>query len=179
MPRIRTLLLCAVLGLSIVACGDDDDDGEASTEATTGGTGAGVGADAGGEAASCRPVGTDLEASADETVDIQLTEYSFTPSTVTVPAGTITFVATNAGGENHELAFLPDGTEVPLTAEGAPDEDALGAAGAFELEAFPPGGSCNATYELEAGDYLLFCIVEASDGATHASKGMLGQLTVS
>ena len=68
---------------------------------------------------------------------------------------------------------------MPLTPEGAPDEDALAAEGAFELEAFPPGGSCNATYELEAGDYTLFCIVEAADGETHASKGMVGSLTVS
>ena len=38
--------------------------------------------------------------------------------------------------EAHELAFLPDGGEVPFTEDGAPDEAALEAAGAFELEAF-------------------------------------------
>ncbi len=90
----------------------------------------------------------------------------------------VTFAATNAGGEAHELAFLPGGGEVPLTQDGAPDEEALAEAGAFELEAFPPGEDCNATYELEAGEYTLFCIVEAADGETHHEKGMAGTLNV-
>jgi plastocyanin len=123
-------------------------------------------------------VGEDLEADAAETVDIELNEYSFDPSEVEVGAGIVTFAATNAGAENHELAFLPGGGEIPLTDDGAPDEDALSDAGAFELEAFGPGQTCNATYELEAGTYTLFCIVEAADGETHAAKGMLGELTV-
>ena len=33
---------------------------------------------------------------------------------------------------------------------------ALAEAGAFELEAFPAGTSCDATWELEAGEYTLF-----------------------
>ncbi len=103
---------------------------------------------------------------------------SSTRPSITVAAGVVTFAATNEGTENHELAFLPGGGEIPLTADGAPDEDALAAAGAFELEAFGPGQTCNATYELEAGTYTLFCIVEAADGETHASKGMVGELTV-
>jgi hypothetical protein len=65
---------------------------------------------------------------------------------------------------------------VPLTAEGAPDEDALAEQGAFELEAYGPGGTCNGTFELEPGTYTLFCIVTAPDGETHASKEMVGTL---
>ena len=70
-------------------------------------------------------------------------------------------------------------TETTATDDGAPDEEALGEAGAFELEAFPPGETCNATYELEPGEYTLFCIVTAEDGETHLEKGMVGSLTVS
>ena len=92
------------------------------------------------------------------------------PAAVEVAAGVVTFAASNAGTENHELAFLPGGGDVPLTEDGAPDEDALADAGAFELEAFGPGQTCNATYELEAGTYTLFCIVEADDGETHARR---------
>jgi hypothetical protein len=77
---------------------------------------------------------------------------------------------------------LPGGGDVPMTAEGAPDEAALEAAGAFELEAFSPGQTCNATWELEAGSYTIFCIVELQDGAddgkTHLTEGMKGTLTV-
>jgi plastocyanin len=54
----------------------------------------------------------------------------------------------------------------------------LAAAGAFELEAFGPGQNCNATYELEPGDYTIFCIVETEDGDTHYELGMRGTLTV-
>ena len=113
---------------------------------------------------ACSPVGEDLEADAAETVDITLSEYEFDPSEVTVAAGVVTFAATNDGTEDHELAFLPGGGEIPLTDDGAPDEDALAEAGAFELEAFGPGQSCNATYELEAGD--LHCCSASSKPPT-------------
>lgn len=193
----RSLALGAfVVGFGVVGfagCGDDDGgavrdvspgggsasgSGSASGGSASGsGSASGVGTDSG--AATCIPVGTDLEGDATETIDVTLEEYAFNPSAISVDAGTITFAATNDGEENHEIAFLPGGGDIPLTDDGAPDEDALAEQGAFELEAFPPGESCNATYELEAGDYTLFCIVEAEDGETHASKGMVGTLTVS
>lgn len=76
------------------------------------------------------------------------------------------------------MAFLPGGGEVPLTDDGAPDENALGEAGAFELEGYGPGDTCNATYELDPGTYTLFCIIPAADGETHFEKGMDGELVV-
>ncbi len=66
---------------------------------------------------------------------------------------------------------------MPVT-DGAPDEDALAEAGAFELEAFGAGQTCNATYELEPGSYTMFCIVETADGETHLTLGMQGELRV-
>jgi plastocyanin len=172
---VLPVLLALVAGLGLAACGDDDD---TSSPTTTESTDEAVGADGEGSAAACSPVGEDLEAEATETVDIQLAEYAFTPAEADVAAGVVTFAATNIGTEDHELAFLPGGGEVPFTADGAPDEDALGEAGAFELEAFPAGEACSATYDLEPGTYTLFCIVEAPDGTTHYEKGMTGTLTV-
>lgn len=67
---------------------------------------------------------------------------------------------------------------MPLADTGEPDEDALADAGAFELEAFGPGHTCNATYDLEPGAYTLFCIVTSPDGQTHYEKGMEGELVV-
>ncbi len=90
----------------------------------------------------------------------------------------MTFAIRNVGSENHELAFLPGGGEIPMTSGGEPDEDALAAAGAFELEAFGPGQNCSATYDLKPGTYTLFCIVTSADGKTHYEKGMQGQLVV-
>lgn len=158
----RLAAVCLAL-VALVACGDDAGD---------------EGADDGSEEATCRPVGSELEADAIEVVEVDLEEYLFDPNDISVPEGIITFAASNIGEQYHELAFLPGGGDIPLTAEGEPDEDALAEAGAFELEGFAPDETCNATYELAAGTYTLFCIVEGPDGETHASKGMVGTLTV-
>jgi plastocyanin len=171
--------LCLVLG--VAACGEDDggsvtSEGSGSGSASASGSGSASGS-ASEAAAGCTPVGEDLEADAAETVAVELSDYAFDPSDVDVAAGVVTFEAWNVGEESHELAFLPGGGEVPF-ADGAPDEDALADAGAFELEAFPPGETCNATYDLEPGTYTMFCIVESEDGETHYENGMRGILTV-
>jgi plastocyanin len=163
--RLMALGMAVVFVVGLAACGSSDDD-------------EGVAGDSATEAAACQPVGEDLAASALKTVPVELKEYSFTPATVDVAAGVVTFAATNTGTLNHELAFLPGGGEVPLTTAGAPDEDALGTAGAFELDAFGPGLDCEATYDLEPGTYTLFCIVTDADGQTHLQKGMRGTLRV-
>lgn len=184
-PTTTVLFLVLTLGAFLVACGDDDGaDVRASGEASGSGSGAsGSGAGASGSGsgsgeASCTPVGGDLAAEADETVDIELVDYAFAPPEVEVDAGVVTFLATNGGSEDHEFAVLPGGGDVPFIEPGVPDEDALAADGAFELEAFPAGTSCDATWELEVGEYTLFCIVPAEDGETHYEKGMRGTLTV-
>jgi hypothetical protein len=58
-----------------------------------------------------------------ETVKVTLADHSFTPADVTVPAGVVTFEVENKGPDD----------------EGAPDEEALATAGAFELESFDAG----------------------------------------
>lgn len=165
--------LALVLALELGACGDDSDEGASGSESTTG-----VGGDAAEGAAKCSPVGEELEARATNTVPVELRDFAFSPAEVEVAAGVVTFEATNNGSENHELAFLPGGGDVPVNDQGDPDEDALGEAGAFELEAFGAGETCKATYELEPGTYTLFCIVTGADGETHYDKGMRGRLVV-
>lgn len=188
-PRLATAMLVVATGLVLASCGSEasvrelDGSGNASGSGTDTGSGTGSGSGSGtGVAAAdaeCAPVNEELEADAIQTVDVSLTEYAFVPSDLQADAGVVTFATSNDGEQAHEFAVLPGGGEVPLTPDGAPDEDALAAAGAFELEAYGPGQDCNATWELAAGDYTLFCIVEAPDGETHASKGMVGTLTVS
>ncbi len=206
LPSITLALLFALgAGTGLAACGDDDgadvreigdEGGSGSGAGSASGSGSGSASGVGSGSASgveedaasgsasgtgeqaCSPVGEDLEGDAEETVEIQLDEYAFIPPEVEVSAGVVTFATTNVGEEAHELAFLPGGGEVPFTEDGAPDEEALAEAGAFELEAYGPGQDCNATYELEAGEYTMFCIVEAPDGETHYEKGMAGTLTV-
>lgn len=173
--RIALVPLLAV-AVGVGACSDDED---ATSPTTVSQADDAVGADEAAYGSECRPVGEELQTEATETVEIQLADHAFVPADVDVASGVITFAATNIGGEPHELAFLPGGGEVPRTEDGAPDEEALAEAGAFELEAFPAGEECSATYDLEPGEYTLFCIVEAPDGETHYEKGMTGTLTVS
>lgn len=151
----------AALALALAACGG----------------GEGPGADSATQPAECSPVGADLAGRAAEKVAVELRDFSFSPAMLSARAGVVTFNARNTGTENHELAFLPGGGEVPIRS-GEPDEAALEKAGAFELEAFGPGKSCDATYELKAGTYTLFCIVTSPDGTTHYDKGMRAQLVV-
>lgn len=193
-PRVgrrwrRLLALTASLALLALACGDDEgasvrelDDGGSASESATGsgsasGSGSGSASATAAADAECTPVNPDLEADADEVVELDAVEYAFEPADIGVDAGVVTFAVTNAGGEAHELAFLPGGGDVPYV-DGEPDEAALAEAGAFELEAFGPGQTCNATYELEPGTYTIFCIVETADGVTHDELGMHGTLTV-
>jgi plastocyanin len=164
----RVAALVVAVAVSLAGCGNDDDDDAAES---------GVAADSAAPAA-CNPVGEELRASATRTISMELRDFSFSPATVETAPGVVTFAARNVGSENHEVAFLPGGGQVPLAANGEPDEDALAAAGAFELEAFGPGRDCSATYDLKPGTYTLFCIVTSEDGQTHYEKGMRGQLVV-
>ena len=141
------------------------------------GNGGGPGADDASAPAECRPVGADLAAQAAVQVPVELRDFSFSPTELEARAGVVAFTARNVGSENHELAFLPGGGDVPV-ANGRPDEGALERAGAFELEALGPGQACQATYDLRPGVYTLFCIVTSSDGTTHYDKGMRGRLVV-
>lgn len=185
-PMMIAIALFAALALGAAGCGDDEgadvrtigDGGSGSASGSASGVSSGSGSAVAAAEKECEAVGEDLEAEADETVALELRDYEFDPADIEVDAGVVTFATSNEGQEAHELAFLPGGGDVPLTADGAPDEDALAAEGAFELEAYGPGQDCNATYELEAGEYTIFCIVEAADGETHAEKGMVGTLTV-
>lgn len=190
LTRITHGLLAVSLGLALAACGSEptatEIEGSGSDNGSGSGSGSGIGSGSGsgsgtGIAAAekdCDPINEDLEADAGATVEIDLIDYAFEPEDIEVAAGVVTFATSNKGTEAHEFAVLPGGGEVPLTEDGAPDEEALAAAGAFELEAYGPDRDCNATWDLEEGDYTLFCIVEAPDGETHAEKGMVGSLTV-
>lgn len=181
----RSLLVVALVG-TVLLGGCAKDDGAAVRSGGSGSSASGGSSAAGGSSASggssadpaeCRPVGEDLEDQAERTVEIVLDDYSFEPSEVEVPAGITTFEVHNEGEVNHELAFLPGGGAVPMK-DDAPDETALEEAGAFELEGFGPGLTCNATWDLEPGAYTMFCIIETDAGTTHYIKGMQGTLTV-
>jgi iron uptake system component EfeO len=84
--------------------------------------------------------------------------YSFTPSVITVPAGSVTFSVRNAGSEEHEFEVLEaDGTTV-----------------VDEIEGLVPGLTKSLTVTLEPGSYQFLCKVNG-----HDQLGMKGAITVS
>jgi iron uptake system component EfeO len=88
-------------------------------------------------------------------IQVEAKEYSFTPSTITAPAGSITFSVKNAGTQEHEFEIF----------QGDAVKD--------EIEGLVPGLTKNLTVTLAAGSYTFVCKVNG-----HDQQGMKGTLTV-
>jgi plastocyanin len=88
-------------------------------------------------------------------IEIVATEYAFDPSTLTVPAGPITFRIRNAGTLVHEFEVIRGETVVD------------------EIEDLVPGLDRSITMTLEPGSYIYVCRL-----AGHEEAGMTGSLTV-
>lgn len=135
-----------------------------------------------GAAAECQAVdGTLGVADADTTVAATLDEFSIAVDPAEAAAGAVGFVTENAGEEPHELVIARGAPADITVVEGAPDESALDVIG--EVESFPAGETCEGTFELTAGDYVLFCalVEEEEDGTleSHYEEGMVTTFTVS
>jgi iron uptake system component EfeO len=89
------------------------------------------------------------------TVAVEAREYAFTPSTLTVPAGEVTFSVRNAGNEEHEFEIFRGDTVVD------------------EIEGLVPGLTKPLTVTLAAGSYTFKCLLNG-----HNQLGMEGTLTV-
>jgi len=88
-------------------------------------------------------------------VVIEAREYQFTPSTISVPAGGVTFSIRNAGSQEHEFEIFKGDQAVD------------------EVQAILPGLTKEATVTLAAGDYTFVCKLNG-----HDQLGMKGTLTV-
>ncbi len=183
----RTILAAtAALALAATGCGSDDgagvrnDDGGGSISGSASGL-SGSGAASGG--AECEPGDT---SGADTTVEVALTEWDVAPVPDEVAAGTIAFDASTVdAAEPHELVIVKgdDPQALPTGEDGAVDESQLEDGALIgEIEAFPSGETCSAAFDLEPGEYVLFCnIVETEDdGSTesHYAQGMTTSFTV-
>ena len=123
---LRLATLCVVASIALAACG--------------------------GPAASLAPA----MPAPSGAVAVEAREYSFTPASVTVPAGEVTFWVKNAGNEAHEFEILQGTTPV------APKVDAFGVGLTRELKV-----------TLAAGSYTLICGLNG-----HDQLGMKATLTV-
>jgi hypothetical protein len=198
--------VAAVLGLAVLlapaACGDDDgaavrESGPgASSGSASGSASASASASASGSAtasgsASAPATGECVlegatDAEADRTVDVTLIEFAIQPVPAEVPAGAVAFHASNEGSEPHELVIARwdgDPADLPTDDDGGVDESQLPEGAVIgEIEEFAGGQSCDGTFELDAGSYVLFCnVIEEEEGGeieAHYGEGMVTAFTV-
>jgi len=106
-----------------------------------------------------------------------------TATPTAVPAGQVSFVATNAGSVNHELVILSlPGNQIvgtrAIQGDGTVDEtgslgEASNSCGAGAGDGIAPGTSSSVTVTLAPGRYELVCNLPG-----HYAAGMYTQLTV-
>jgi uncharacterized cupredoxin-like copper-binding protein len=121
--------------------------------------------------ASAGPTGTP--------VGVTLVEFTVTPDTTSIPAGSVTLSAENISTEfEHELVVVRTdlaADALPTHEDGSFDEDAEGVEVLGEIEEFAPGTSESLTLDLAAGHYVFLCnVVVDIDGAplSHYQQGM-------
>ena len=105
----------------------------------------------GGGAASAAPA-TPLPSGV---IAVEAKEYAFTPSSITVPAGSVTLSIKNVGTQEHEFEVFKGDQVVD------------------EVEGIVPGLTKDATMTLAAGEYTFVCKLNG-----HDQLGMKGTLTV-
>ena len=89
-------------------------------------------------------------------VDVRLDEFHITPSIANVAAGKVTFVARNAGREEHEMVVVRTNKSGGSLLKG---DEASEAGSAGEISETKPGASKQVTLNLKPGHYVLLCNV--------------------
>ena len=119
------------------------------------------------------------------TVDVILSEWVVDPDVTSVPAGEVTFAANNEGVDDHELVVVKtdlSADALPTDDTGKVDEEGEGIEVIGEIEEFAAGGSEEATFNLAAGSYVLFCNIveeeESGETESHYQEGMHTAFTV-
>jgi uncharacterized cupredoxin-like copper-binding protein len=124
---------------------------------------------------STTSAGASTTPGAGATVKVTLKEWTLTPDKASVPAGEITFSATNSGTVDHEfVVFKTDLAPDALKLSGdAVDEAASGQTKVDEIAEFAPGTTKTLTLNLQPGKYVLICNV-----AGHYQRGVSSAFTV-
>jgi uncharacterized cupredoxin-like copper-binding protein len=173
--RISSFLVLTVFASLLtvaVACGDDDDGGNDGGEpsATQQEQSSPTEATAGGEATA---------------VDVSLGDFFVVAEPASVPAGTVTFVATNNTTEcciGHEIVVMRTDLpleDLPVTGTGAVDEMGEGIEVIGATAKLSPGSTKELTVDLEAGRYGLVCNIYVEElRESHYQKGMWSEFIV-
>ncbi len=171
-------LLALPLALALQACGEDDG---ASTRAA--GSVVVIGPPPAGGGASVSAVGTGCMTKGATTkkvasnIEFALDEYSITPP-ANVTAGVNRIVVKNFGADPHEIVITQAASidDLPLV-DGAVDIDALPEK-VFRVMEFPGNTICEGTFDLPAGNYVVFSNISGPQGSDF-EQGMAATFVVS
>jgi uncharacterized cupredoxin-like copper-binding protein len=110
-------------------------------------------------------------------VQVTLSDFQIELSATTVPAGELTFDASNEGPNVHEFEIfsVPDGvdpTDLPVESSVA-DTESQGLVVIDEVEDIAPATTASLTVSLEPGTYALICNLPE-----HYGQGMSTTITV-
>lgn len=172
-------LLALVAPLVLLsACADDDgaNTREAGSVVIIGPPPAGGGASVSAVGTGCTTRGATTKRAAN-TIQIDIEEYEVTaPSTV--PAGVNRIVVRNFGSDPHEVVITQAGSvdDLPVV-DGSVDLDAL-AGQAYRVMEFAGNTICEGTFDLPAGDYVVFSNLDGPQGSDYA-HGMVATFVVS
>lgn len=155
MKRLMTLTIAALAlaALGFVGCGDDDGDDNATTTTPT------------------TTTETTDQAGSDK-ISIEMGDFFFKPSKLTVPAGEVTISARNVGKVEHELVLLDtdqDPAKLKTKSNGEVDEDAYKVTDELEAE---PGDTAKKAVDFTPGKYAMICNLPG-----HYKSGMYGSVT--
>jgi hypothetical protein len=114
-------------------------------------------------------------------VNVVARDYAYDAPT-TVNAGLITFHLKNAGADVHHLTViqLPNGHSIKEFFDAMRD-NGVAPAWSKTIAATPTIGKNSDAYvsvRLDAGRYILACLIPASDGRSHVAKGMYQLISV-
>jgi len=165
-------VLALTLGLALAACGEDEDDGDDGNGAAPTATEEVAAPATPTEEAATTPE----ETGGATTLKVEESEFAISgeggAALASVPAGDVTFEATNVGQIEHNLyVFKTDLAEdaLPVT-DGSVPEDGEGVEFIGEIEDVAAGTSASGTFTLAAGSYVLLCNIPGHyDGGMHAA----------
>ncbi len=111
-------------------------------------------------------------------VKVKLFEFQVKPKPKSVAAGKVTFLARNIGTEDHEMVIVrsDDAATLPTDENGGVVEDEIPEADLpGEIPEFAKGTKAKKSFDLEPGNYILFCNItdeEESGPLNHFAEGM-------
>ena len=119
-----------------------------------------------------------------KSVQVRLVEFQLTPNAADTKSGKTEFDVRNMGTTQHEMVMVRADSidQLPKKPDGSIDEDQIPEASKVgETGEFTANSTKHLTFNLKAGNYVLFCNIVQNTAAgpvSHFARGMHAQISV-